>query len=222
MCSVASRKQVGDIIWLGYGAGTKSGKDSSWIAPRVKYGTTLVAITKNGARLLHKAMDSKLKKWAPDHIDMWLKKFVQDFEVSDGRCSYVFPPLGSFGTHQSECCPDVGIRATGWDQDYTQEGTRPSHYPAGPNKKLYAFTDGGRGEVDKAEEFSEHFFDSDEGNWKTFVQPGLEILRLETGSSTLIQRRHRREKGRLHFRVRAQNTSEVFRNQTQPAVKFAD
>ncbi len=71
MVNAASRKGVGDLVWLGYSPKSKTGK--SWNAPRVKFGTQLNCINALAAEGIKMVMESKC--WEPDHIDVWLLKW---------------------------------------------------------------------------------------------------------------------------------------------------
>jgi len=137
----AARKGKGDLVWLGYQP--KPNKSGNWNAPRVLFGTTLVCITQAAAERIVRIMGTGF--WQANHIDVWLLKFVQDFRFSPGRCSYLFPPLGSFGAHQSECCPSEGQRQSWWNEDFTAQGKRPCEDAKNNRSKdIYAFTPDGK------------------------------------------------------------------------------
>ena len=101
---------------------------------------------------------AKTAPWKAEHIDMWLLKWCQDFRLSEGCCSYVFPPIGCFGAHVSECCPEKGDRNHLWDEDYSCEGTRPSEDSKNRPKQVYGMTEGGKGHVDLQCTLTEEFF----------------------------------------------------------------
>ena len=112
---------------------------------------------------------AKTAPWKAEHIDVWLLKWCQDFRLSKGCCSYVFPPIGCFGAHVSECCPEKGDRNHLWDEDYSCEGTRPSEDLKSRPKQVYGMTEGGGGYVDLQCTLTEEFFHGDSGLWRTFI-----------------------------------------------------
>lgn len=206
MVNAAARKGVGDLVWLGYQP--KSNRPGKWNAPRVRFGTQLVVLTKASAQRIGRVMSSGF--WKADHIDVWLLKFCQDHRFSEGRCSYVFPPIGSFGTHDSECCPEEGTRKSWWDADFTAVGTRPCEDVKGHRSKdVYGFTEEGKGHVDHRLSLRDSFFAGQEGCWRTFVN--LQKTTDAAHTTQLVARRRRRELATLKFRCHVDNPSLVFR-----------
>jgi len=163
LVTVAARNNVGELFWLGYNPKFNKNKNAQ---PRIGFGTQLVAVSQQGAERL--LFDMKKSTTSPDHIDRWLKKYCENFERSNGRCGYVFPPIGCFGEHVSECCPSEGTRKTWWEEPYTAEGTRPQHDKNGQRpKEIYAFSQDGKGHADmKAKVLDEHF-NGDMLLWRT-------------------------------------------------------
>ena len=204
--NAASRKGVGDLVWLGYNPTSKSGK--SWAAPRVKFGTQLMCINAIAAERIHFVM-GKSAPWKANHIDMWLLKWCHDHRFSKGSCSYVFPPLGCFGTHTSECCPDKNVRKHLWDEDYTAEGTRPSEDMKGHRSKdVYGMSQGGTGYVDLRCSLKEDYFAGDTGIWRTYIDLPDKPAKEET---ECVGRRRRRENKMLSLRLKAESESTVSR-----------
>lgn len=211
LVNAAARKHVGEVVWLGYQPKSKNMK--SWSAPRVRFGTQLVCVTRTGATLMGQLMNAGSKA---DHIDMWLLRFCQDHRFSGNRCSYVFPPIGSFGTHASECCPDTGVRKTMWSEDYTAEGTRPCEDKKGNRSKdIYGFTEDGKGHVDWRVSLKDDYFAGLDGVWRTFVN--LDTAEGSTSTSNLVSRRRRREKSMLKFRYQVESAAEVTRSKNSLA-----
>lgn len=207
MVNAAARKGVGDLVWLGYNP--KSNRPGKWSAPRVKFGTQLVCLTRAAADNMQLVMGTSL--WKAEHIDMWILKFCQDHRFSHGRCSYVFPPLGCFGAHASECCPETGFRKSWWDEDYTAVGTRPSEDTKGHRSKdLYGFTEGGKGHVDWKVSLKDDYFSGQDGVWRTFVNL-VKQDDTETKVSQLVNRRRRREHTNLKWRTQTDTPAQVAR-----------
>ena len=204
--NAASRKGVGDLVWLGYNPTSKSGK--SWTAPRIKFGTQLICINAIAAERMSWIM-GKSAPWKANHIDMWLLKWCQDHRFSGGKCSYVFPPLGCFGTHTSECCPDQHVRKHLWDEVYTAEGTRPSEDMKGHRSKdVYGISEGGGGYVDLRISLQENYFTGDSGIWRTYIDlPG----KPDMDETECVGRRRRRENKMLSLRVKAESVKTVLR-----------
>ena len=48
-------------------------------------------------------------------------------KTSNDRCSFLWPPMGSYREHDSECCPAEGFRTSHWDYNVSCQGTRPDH-----------------------------------------------------------------------------------------------
>ena len=119
--TAASRYNVGELFWLGYNP-TFNKKNNA--QARIQFGSQLVAVSQQGAGIILEYMHSGHS--TPDHIDRWLVKYCENFALSAGRCGYVFPPVGCFGQHVSECCPSEGTRVTWWEEAYIAEGTGQS------------------------------------------------------------------------------------------------
>ena len=136
----------------------------------------------------------------PDRIDRWLVKYCENFALSAGRCGYVYPPVGCFGQHVSECCPSEGTRVTWWEEAYTAEGTGPKHDKNGARaKEIYGFTKDGKGHADLKKSVVDERFEGDALLWKTCWRvPKDGGVPAETRS---LERRKRREMGALRFRV---------------------
>jgi hypothetical protein len=203
--TAAARQGKGDFVWLGYNP-TQNGK--AWEAPRVKFGTQLMCMTAAAAERMSLII-GRTTPWKANHIDMWLLKFCQDFRFSGGCCSYVFPPLGCFGGHASECCPEKGVRDTLWDEAYTSEGTRPSEDKKGQrSKKVYGMLEAGKGHVDLLCTLTEDYFTGTSGLWRTYVDLPTVLLKYE---SEKVRRRRRREMTLLNLRVHVDGPSTVWR-----------
>lgn len=205
LVNAAARKGKGEFVWLGY---NPTQKGVAWEAPRVKFGTQLMCMTAAAAERMSLII-GKTTPWKANHIDMWLLKFCQDFRFSGGSCSYVFPPLGCFGGHESECCPEKGVRATLWDEPYTAEGTRPSEDKKGQrSKKVYGMLEDGKGHVDLLCTLTEDYFTGNSGLWRTYV----DLPKIPAKDVTeCVRRRRRREMTVLSLRVHVDGPSTVWR-----------
>ena len=210
LVNAACRQGVGDIVWLGYNPKTNSGKPGCWNAPRVKFGTQLICLTKQGAGSIQLVMGTDF--WKAQHIDMWLLKFCQDHRFSGGRCSYVFPPVGCFGSHDSECCPDKGARSSLWKEDYTAVGTRPSEdMKSHRSKNVYGMTEGGTSYCDLKCSLKDEYFSGQTGFWRTYVQLEVNVTDSTTKDTQLLTRRRRREHTNLKWRNQTDSPKEVYR-----------
>ena len=122
MVNCAHREARGDLVWLSY----TTSKAAKWTPT---HGSTLVAVSARGARILHQNWDQWFKE--PNHWDLCLKGALQELsakgEQSRLPSCYVFPSVGGFDDHisafQNTKSPEV--RECWWDGcGARQEGTR--------------------------------------------------------------------------------------------------
>ena len=118
MCNVAHRAGKGDVVWLSY----NTRANQRWCP---SYGSTLLAVSARGGRILHDNWQEWFKE--PMHWDIALKEVLMELSAqSILPASYVFPSVGGFDEHisafmNSKKCV---VRECNWDCNAIQEGTR--------------------------------------------------------------------------------------------------
>ena len=195
LVTAAARHNVGELFWLGYNPKFNKKHNAQ---TRIQFGSQLVAVSQQGANRILQYMNSG--DATPGHIDRWLIKYCENFSLSAGRCGYVYPPIGCFGQHVSECCPTEGTRVTWWKEAYTAEGTRPKHDKKGERpKEIYGFCKDGKGHANLQTTVHDEHFDGDTLLWKTCWR-----VPKDGGIATTtrnLERRKRREMGNIRFRI---------------------
>ena len=196
--TMAARKGHGDLVWLGFNAKRPSAvKAKSMVA----CGSQLLAITKRAARNILKFWDHR----RPGHVDWELLAFCNDKKASDDRCSFIWPPMGSYMEHDSECCPTEGFRTSHWDFNVACQGTRPAHDTKTREKALLAFVTSGQHRW--LDWFGDKKYDAETATWQTFWALGDASW---TGMSTNREKEEaRKEKKRLWFRLYTDNEHTV-------------
>ena len=119
ICNEAHRAGHGELVWLCW----NSSKAAPWT---VTYGSTLLAISARGARILKHHFAEQFPN--PSHFDLALKTSLQneDFQKIVKAC-YVWPSLGGFDDHQSafQNTKVAEVRECSWkNNEHRQEGTR--------------------------------------------------------------------------------------------------
>ena len=132
ICTFAHRKGMGDFMnlcWVGDG---KKG----WVP---HHGAMFMALSKRGAQKVAAAMDSL----HAGHIDIvWKNWLKQGPEVqADVGFSYLYPPMGNYTQHISECDPHTyGEHTQGrpadWGKPFCCQGTRREDDPQNREKWL--------------------------------------------------------------------------------------
>ena len=119
ICNTAHRQGCGDLIWLSWSSNAKT----KWT---VTHGSTLIAVSARGARILHNHFEEQLS-WK-GHWDLCLKGALQgeEFQKIIKAC-HLFPSMGGFDDHisafQNTKSPEV--RECWWEcYKNRQEGTR--------------------------------------------------------------------------------------------------
>ena len=96
MVNCAHREGRGDLVWLCY---TVS-KAAKWTPT---HGSTLLAVSARGARILHDNWNEWFKE--PGHFDLCLKGVLQELSASNNSnmlpSCYLYPALGGFDDHAS-------------------------------------------------------------------------------------------------------------------------
>lgn len=116
----AQRIGRGNFVWLCWQPNSSKQKQQpSW-------GTSLVGITMAGAQY----MKHLFEKETPDHIDKVFFRWFRDETLNLQNpkklgASFVFPSVGHFQSHESGCCPEMGVREGIWEQTYLLQGVKP-------------------------------------------------------------------------------------------------
>lgn len=192
MVNEACRRGVGDMVWLGYQPRRHPRKKQDWQA-KVAFGSTLICINRTAAENIGRLMGYGFPGWNAHHIDRWILNWCQDHRFSHGRASYVFPPIGSYGTHLSSCCPDTGVRESWWQESFAFKGTRATDDSSTRTRDLYAFCEEGKG-LNWIFTFRDAWLCGDLGIWKSFLK--LDDDRAAT--TDFEKRRRRSEMMRVH------------------------
>lgn len=115
LCTACHRAGHGDIIWLSWRGQCDKLKHPS-------NGSTLLAITVQGARALIQAMQTTDE---PYHFDIWLKdEIVKGLPLNVGS-SYVYPSIGAHCSHESRSGePGSWHRPGDWEKPWVGNGTQ--------------------------------------------------------------------------------------------------
>ena len=115
IATMCKRKDMGDLIWV------------SWVPAKAKpsrigHGSACLLMTKCGMTSIKDARDRGLLKRG--HIDLMLKDWLlQPNESTKAHACYLYPPIGSYTEHASECDP----------KNFGGIWTRPSGFESGEN-----------------------------------------------------------------------------------------
>ena len=140
MCTLAHRHGLGKVVWLSYNCGTL-GNPKMARPTLISSASTLVALSVNGARALHALIVSA----TPLHIDLWFARQLEQYTETLG-CSYVNPPIGSYGEHLSGCEPSAGLRRSGFQEKWPRQ--KKTRLAAGENVGWYVTDSGARTQYD--------------------------------------------------------------------------
>jgi len=193
LCNQAWRDGVGDLVWLGHNPPEKDHVKLTR-SPTIKSGTQCVALCRRAATALLAVLRSEGCK--PDNIDDTLRHFCIHNQGPDFGCCWVWPPVGSFKTHLSECHPSIGMRYGGWSDPLRCPFVRPAYDPNDDDRHLYRFVPKGHAEHIRA--LSNQFFESDTlGLWRSFMGDATVAF---AWSKTRSSRKRRRVLGSMEFR----------------------
>ena len=176
MCTVASRSNCGDFIWLSWQPNRRHNT-------RVGWGSTAICLTKTGAASLSAAISAG--RCPAGHIDHSLLAWLLR-EGPRMPHSFLHPPLGNFTVHASTCEPHIRARPNCWDEKWCCPGTRPSQDPQHRPKQFLKFVSQGHPEVGATVNLDDA--DYAELYWKTCLQVALD----ECEARTKRQKRERR------------------------------
>ena len=115
IATMCDREGMGDFIWV------------SWVPnkqkpSRIGHGSQCIMVTKPGMAAVLSAKDRGLLKRG--HIDLVLQAWLlNEGEAKKARACYIYPPIGSYTEHASECDP----------KNFGEGKTRPSGFDSGEN-----------------------------------------------------------------------------------------
>lgn len=207
----AARAGVGGFVWLGFQP------RSFWKDPEPKggpsphCGSQAVAVSREGAT----SILANLSAGEPDDIDVFFRNWTEKPELTGGNASFLWPPLGSYFEHETECCPDqVKVRKNMWQYAWCTPGTRPSHDPKGRPKMLRTYPTAKDWKTDVMVELKEDDFDDDEtAGWKTYLAPGLEGWTTSTGRQHRAAHKQQMLNAKFRHVVEESEKVVVFRRQ---------
>lgn len=109
MVTAAGRLKHGGLVWISWCAKEDQNQPNN--------GTTLIAITKKAAILLHNEM---VKSVQPGHFDIYLKHMLRNPQTPDQQkladmSCYVWAGVGGYRTHLSGCARNL-VRECTWDK----------------------------------------------------------------------------------------------------------
>ncbi len=134
-CNLAAKGKAGDVVWLSWcppGRADDPGvKKEADLVPT--HGTTCLGISVRGARAIARVLSQQKEAW---HFDVWLRgkldSKVLHAAVDGFGASYLWPPTGSYATHESGC--QKGNAKQNKKQGLTKDGIREADwgYPNQP------------------------------------------------------------------------------------------
>lgn len=183
MATAAHRIQKGDFIWFGFQPHGHEAQKKATTWPRLGFGSQGIMLTQKAAKSIGIFLESGWKR--AGHIDMLLKEWCCDSERFQGGGScFVWPPVGSYRAHVSDCCPDQFgpqvDRPSCWHQDWACPGTRPMHDVHGRSKKLMLPVKKGHQQV--LAELTDQDFRLTGLCWRTWIDPNVELWPEEAAS----------------------------------------
>ena len=115
IATMCHRHHMGNIIWLSWCP--NKGKPS-----RIGHGSQCILMTRAGMLAVNEAKEKgELKR---GHIDLELQAWLlKNRNAEEARASYIYPPIGSYTEHPSECDP----------AQFGGDKTRPSGFNSGEN-----------------------------------------------------------------------------------------
>jgi hypothetical protein len=138
ICTQCHRLGRGNLIWLTWQAAEGLSKPAS--ASRIQFGSTGIAITRGGARMLQSAFESGDFPARSGHWDCDLKTWLVRRQADVGG-GYIYPPLGHFAPHPSGCDERYKKeRPASWGTSWVCPGTSRSEDPANRQKWLCGWT----------------------------------------------------------------------------------
>ena len=165
--TLAHRAGCGDLTWMTWQPGNAGSNPKRKSSPAS--GSMFIMLSVPGAEVLTGAMDSGVLPMG--HFDCKLLHWLRDLQLSSLRCSYLLPPMGNYGAHQSGCervyAGEASVRPSCWQEKWCCPGTRISEDVQGREKWLCAFTSkGGPGWLSRLPNLDD--VPSTEQQWLTF------------------------------------------------------
>lgn len=210
--TAAHRHGVGDFVWMGHQPHGPEPNQKPVHSPRIGQGSQFVMITQKGARSFLAFLNGKINSKGR-HIDQMMKQWMIASPASEDPvgCCYIWPPMGNYAEHESECCPgsfEAGqVRKSLWDCDWACVGTAPYHDPFRRTKKLVVPPPKGQQQV--RFEMDEEAFDGEDYFWRTFFTEDT----WDTVAPPLTKRQKREKRRNMHqfynFRNQVDNSAEV-------------
>ena len=169
IATMSHRVGWGDLIWLSWVPNKKK-------PTRIGHGSQCLLLTKLGFHAIRSAIDRKVLKRG--HIDLVLQAWLRaPHEAERARACYVYPPIGSYTEHASECDPKQfggdNTRPSGFfSGENPCHGTRVATDPKARKKYLYQWRGPDWGaRVCTAFPTDEEFLHSEEFVWKSCEEP---------------------------------------------------
>lgn len=216
LATKAHRIGKGDFVWIGYQPWGHEARKKKVTWPRLGFGSQGVMLTKKAAKSIGVFLNSGFKR--AGHIDVLLKEWCVNSERfgNVGSC-FVWPPVGSYRAHTSDCCPDQfkesEPRPSCWHQDWACAGTRPMHDVHGRSKKLMLPVDKGHQQV--LAELTDKDFQDHSLSWITWLDPTLQLwTNVRTERQKRDARKHVREL--MAGRVLVKEPEKVWSNKQPP------
>ena len=184
VCTVAHRHEVGDLVWLGWNP--QETRNQTNCKTQLGYGSQCVAVTRRAATSMLQSFGRA--PFLPNHIDLELKRWAKSRKHSGLRACYVWPPIGSFATHQSECDAKGIVRVGGWSDPFRCPFVRPCYDSLSRPRSIMRFTERGHGEA--VFQMTMMWFELIEIlNWRTLNQVPSEMPTAKTGRGSRDARR---------------------------------
>ena len=125
--TLAHRAGCGDLTWMTWQPGNAGSNPKRKSSPAS--GSMFIMLSVPGAEVLTGAMDSGVLPMG--HFDCKLLHWLRDLQLSSLRCSYLLPPMGNYGAHQSGCervyAGEASVRPSCWQEKWCCPGTRILH-----------------------------------------------------------------------------------------------
>lgn len=123
--NLASREKRGNLLWMTWQPGNAGSKVARKTC--MKSGAMLIAWTQEAARRVLTAMENGTIECG--HFDVMLKRWLFTSH-EEAQASYVYPPIGNYGSHISSCETQKGyennVRHACWNEAWCCAGTRVS------------------------------------------------------------------------------------------------
>jgi hypothetical protein len=222
IATAASRAQAGDFIWIGHQPHGHEPRESTRVSARLGFGSQGIMLTPRAAQSIIIAFQSGFSQFAAGHVDTRLKRWVSEARRLGSAACFLWPPLGSYTEHVTECAPEYfstgQTRPSLWSCKWSCPGTRPTHDPQGRPKRLIAFTAAGFQET--VATLPASAFETTGLHWRTFLDPpaaGPGDAATTDRATQRAKRQARNHQTRLKLRNYAESAGEAFMSWTNLA-----